>query len=167
MVQPGPFNQKPLERRDDVLVYTSLALAEDVEVSGPVVVNLYAASAALDTDFVAKLLDVYPDGRSFNLTEGIIRARFRSSVWEEPRLLEPGTVYEYTIDLQATSSVFRKGHCIRVDLTSSNFPLWDRNPNTGHEIGMDTEVQVAEQTIYHDEKYPSRIILPIIPQKRQ
>ena len=98
-----------------------------------------------------------------HLTEGIIRARFRESVWAPPKLLVPGEIYEYTLELQPTSNVFKQGHRIRVHLTSSNFPLWDRNPNTGHEQGMDAEWQVAEQTIYHDQDHPSHIILPIIP----
>ena len=99
----------------------------------------------------------------YNLTEGIIRARFRESIWEAPKLLVPGKIYEYTIELLPTSNVFLKGHSIRVHLTSSNFPLWDRNPNTGHEQGIDAEVEVAEQTIYCNAKYPSHILLPVIP----
>jgi len=163
VIQPGPFDQRPLERRDDLLVYTSAPLDEDVEVTGPVVLKLYAASSAPDTDFVARLCDVYPDGRSINITEGVIRARFRERIWENPSLLEPGKVYEYSIDLQVTSNVFRKGHRIRVDVTSSCFPLWDRNPNTGHEPGLDAEMQIAQQTIRHDRQYPSHLVLPIIP----
>ena len=125
---------------------------------------LVAASSAPDTDFIARLIDVCPDGTAYNLTERIIRARFRQSIWEAPELLEPGKVYEYTIELLPTSNVFQKGHRIRLHVTSSNFPLWDRNLNTGHEQGMDAEVRVAEQTIYHDERHPSHVVLPIIPQ---
>lgn len=163
VIQPGPFDQRPIERRDDMLVYTSSPLEEDTEVTGPVVLKLYAASSASDTDFVARLTDVYPDGRSTNITEGVIRTRFRERVWDQPKLLEPGKVYEYTIDLQVTSNVFKKGHRIRLDVTSSSFPLWDRNPNTGHEPGMDAERQIALQTVYHDRDYPSHLVLPIIP----
>jgi len=159
----GAVDQRPIESRDDVLVFTSAPVEEDTEVTGPIVIKLYAASSARDTDFTAKLIDVYPDGTAYNLTEGIIRARFRESVWDPPKLLVPGVIYEYTLELQPTSNVFMAGHSIRVYLSSSNFPLWDRNPNTGHEIGMDTELQVAEQTIYHDKENPSHIILPIIP----
>jgi len=130
------------------------------------VVKLYAASSARDTDFIARLIDVYPDGTAYNLTEGIIRARFRESIWESPKSLVPGEIYEYTVEALPTSNVFLKGHSIRVHVTSSNFPLYDRNPNTGHEQGVDAEMQVAEQTIYHDERHPSHIILPVIPHKR-
>ncbi len=163
IMRVGAVDQRPNESRQDVLVFTSSPLQEDTEVTGPIVVKLYAASSAQDTDFIARLIDVYPDGAAYNLTEGIIRARFRESIWEPPKLLVLRKVYEYTIELLPTSNVFLKGHSIRVHLTSSNFPLWDRNPNTGHEQGMDAEMQVAEQTIYHNEEYPSHIVLPIIP----
>ena len=159
----GAVDQRPNERREDVLVFTSHPLTVDTEATGPIEVKLYAASSTLDTDFIARLIDVYPDGTAYNLTEGIIRARFRQSIWEPPKLLKPDTIYEYTIELLPTSNVFKQGHRIRVHVTSSNFPLWDRNPNTGHEQGMDAEVQIAEQTIYHDRAYPSHIVLPIIP----
>lgn len=138
-------------------------MQEDTEVTGPIEVKLYAASSARDTDFIAMLIDVHPDGTAYNLTGGIIRARFRESIWEPPKSLVPGEVYEYTIALLPTSNVFLKGHSIRVHITSSNFPLYDRNLNTGHEQGMDDEIQIAEQTIYHSEKYPSHITLPIVP----
>jgi len=161
----GAFDQRPNEGRQDVLVFTTPPLEKDIEVTGPVEMKLYAASSARDTDFIARLIDVYPDGTAYNLTEGIIRARFRKSIWEPPELLEPGEVYEYTIELLPTSNVFLKGHRIRLHVTSSNFPLWNRNPNTGHEQGMDAERQAAEQTIYHDGKYPSHILLPVIPRR--
>ena len=163
VIRAGPVDQRPNENRKDVLVFTSAPLAEDLEVTGPVAVKLHAASSARDTDFIARLIDVYPDGTAYNLTEGIIRARFRESIWERPQLLEPGKIYEYTIDLLATSNVFLKGHRIRVHITSSNFPMWDRNPNTGHEQGVDAEIAVAEQTIYHEQAHPSHILLPVIP----
>lgn len=162
MAQPGPFDQRPVEEREDVLTFTSDTLDCDTEVTGPVVVTLYAASSALDTDFVARLTDVYQDGRSINITEGVIRARFHEDIWGEPRLLEPGRVYQFTIDLQATSNVFRKGHRIRVDITSSNFPVWDRNLNTGNDPATDVEMTVAHQTIFHDRHRPSHIRLPVI-----
>ncbi len=158
----GPVDQRSNEGRSDVLTFTSQPMAQDLEVTGPIVVKLYAASSARDTDFIARLIDVYPDGRAFNLTEGIIRARFRKSIWEPPRLLEPGKIYEYTINLLPTANVFLKGHRIRAHITSSNFPMWDRNPNTGNEQGMDAELKVAEQTIYHDGERPSHILLPVI-----
>ena len=158
----GPFDQRPNERRDDVLVYTSEPLTEDLEVTGPLTCKLYISSSAPDTDFVVRLVDVHPDGRALNYSEGILRVRYRES-WESPQLMEPGQVYAITIEMQPTSLVFKKGHRIRVDVTSSDFPHFDRNPNTGHEFGMDAEVQIAEQTIYHNTKYPSHIVLPVIP----
>ena len=160
---PGPHDQRPIERRDDVLVYTTEPLEDDLEVTGPVSVTLYAATSARDTDFVVRLTDVYPDGRSINVTEGVIRARFRHRDWQNPRLIEPGQVLEYTIELQPTSNQFKKGHRIRLDITSSNFPLWDRNLNTGNPPGTDTDVQVAHQTIHHDGQCPSHILLPTVP----
>lgn len=121
--RPGPFEQSRVENREDVLVYTSEPLTHDVEVTGPVIVKLFAASSAPDTDWVARLCDVYPDGRSFNITEGVIAARFQERDWKNPKPIEPGRIYEYTIDLQATSNVFKAGHCIRVQVTSSNVPF--------------------------------------------
>jgi len=138
-------------------------LGKDTEVTGPITVKLYAASSARDTDFIVRLIDVYPDGTAYNLTEGVIRARFRGSVWEKPKPLTPGEVYEYNIELFPTSNVFKKGHRIRVHVTSSNFPLWDRNLNRGNVQGLDAERQSAHQTIHHDPSYPSHILLPIIP----
>jgi putative CocE/NonD family hydrolase len=167
MARPGPFDQRPLERRDDVLTYTTPVLDEDVEVTGPVRLRLFASSSARDTDFTAKLCDVYPDGRSMNIAEGVLRARFRERRWEAPRLMKPGTVYEFPIDLQATSNVFRRGHHIRLDIGSSNFPLWDRNLNTGNDPATDTEMRRARQTIHHDAAHPSHLILPVIPAKRE
>ena len=160
-VKPGPYDQRPVEGRSDVLVYTSDVLDNDMEVTGPVSLKLYASSSALDTDFVTRLTEVYPDGRSINITEGVIRARFREDVWGLPRLLEPGTIYEFVIDMQVTSNVFRKGHRIRVDVTSSNFPLWDRNLNTGNDPGTDTQMLIANQKVYHDTQRPSHIVLPV------
>jgi hypothetical protein len=134
-----------------------------LKLAGSLGLGMVAAASAPDTDFIARLIGVYPDGVAFNITEGIIRARFRRSIWEPPQLLTPGQVYEYTIDLQVTGNVFKTGHRVRVHVTSSNFPLWDRNPNTGHPQGMTAELQAAEQTIYHDQTYPSHIILPVVP----
>ena len=122
-----------------------------------------AATDAPDTDWTAKLVDVQPDGRAINLTEGNLRARFRRSVHEPPELLKPDEVYAYRIEIQPTSNVFRRGHRIRLELSSSNFPLWDRNPNTGHPQGQDAELRVARQTVHHRAEYPSRIVLPVIP----
>ncbi len=162
--RPGPFDQRSVESREDVLVYTTPELEQDVEVTGPIVVHLWATSSAPDTDFVARLVDVHPDGYAQNLTDGIIRARYRNFAHGgEVTLIEPGKAYEYEIDLWATSNVFKKGHRIRLDVTSSNFPRWDRNPNTGHEFGEDSELAVARQTILHDTEHPSYVLLPLIP----
>ena len=158
----GPHDRRPVERRDDVLVYTSEPLEKDVEVTGPVEMTLYASSSARDTDFAATLVDVYPDGRAINICEGLQRARCRESI-EAPTLIEPGRVYRYSIDMWETSIVFQTGHRIRVEVTSSNFPRMDRNPNTGNPPGMDAELKVARQTVHHGGAYPSHVTLPVIP----
>jgi putative CocE/NonD family hydrolase len=160
----GGFDQRPTENREDVLVYSTPVLEQDLEVTGPIVAHLWAVSSAPDTDFVARLVDVHPDGYAQNLTDGILRARYRNFArGEEPSLIEPGKAYEYEIDLWATSNVFKKGHRIRLDVTSSCFPRWDRNPNTGHEFGADEEMVVAHQKILHDAEHPSYVLLPIVP----
>jgi putative CocE/NonD family hydrolase len=160
--QGGAFDQRCIEERPDVLVYTTPPLEQDLEVTGPVRVTLWASSSAPDTDWTAKLVDVAPDGFARNLTDGIIRARYRESL-ASPSLLQPGEIYEYTIDLWATSNVFKAGHRIRVDVSSSNFPRFDRNPNTGKALGEDAEMESALQRVYHDADRPSRITLPVIP----
>jgi uncharacterized protein len=163
----GVFDQRPTELREDVLVYSTPELEHDIEITGPIVVHIWAISSAPDTDFVARLVDVHPDGYARNLTDGIIRARYRDlQKGDEPSLIEPGKVYEYVIDLWATSNLFLRGHRIRLDITSSNFPRWDRNPNTGHAFGVDSEVAVAHQTILHDAEHPSYILLPVIPAEK-
>ena len=162
IVDWGSFDQRPVEYRNDVLVYTSEPLEADLEVTGPVVVKLFAATDGRDTDFTARLVDVHPDGYARNLCDGIIRGRYRETL-ERQELLEPGEVYEFTIDLWVTSNVFRKGHRIRVDISSSNFPRFDRNLNTGNPTADDTEVRVARQRVYHDTTRPSHILLPVIP----
>jgi len=158
----APLDHSRLAEREDVLVYTSEQLQNDIEVTGPVKVILYASSSAKTTDFTAKLCDVYPDGRSIRLCEGIIRATHRNGR-EELSFIEPGKVYEYNIDLIATSNVFKKGHRIRVEISSSNFPRFDRNLNTALNNALATEMVQAKQTIYHTEEYPSCIVLPVIP----
>ena len=157
----GPRDQRPIEGRSDILIYSSDFLSETIEVTGPVKVVLYASSDAVDTDFVAKLVDGYPDGRSINVAEGIVRARYRESL-TVPTPLEPGTVYVFEIDLVGTSNAFLKGHRIRVHITSSHFPQFDRNPNTGEPFGTSTETNVARQTVYHSSAHPSHIVLPVI-----
>ena len=162
LVPWGVYDQRPIEYRNDVLVYTSEPLEEDLEVTGPISVTLYASTDGRDTDFTAKLVDVHPDGYAVNLCDNIMRARYHESR-EYQTLLEPGRVYEFTIDLWMTSNVFLKGHRIRVDVSSSNFPRFDRNPNTGNPFGQDTELRTAQQTILHDEAHPSHVLLPVIP----
>ena len=162
IIPQGVADQGPVEDRQDVLVYTSEASEMDLEVTGPIEVHLFASSSAVDTDFTAKLVDVHPDGYARNLQDGIIRARFRTSGYE-PSLIEPGRAYEFGIDLWSTSHLFETGHRIRVEISSSNFPRFDRNPNTGAPLGRDDRLEVARQTVYHSEEYPSHIVLPVIP----
>jgi putative CocE/NonD family hydrolase len=157
----GPRDQSEVEKRNDVLVFTSENLKSELEVTGPVKVVLYAASTAKDTDFTAKLLDVHPDGRPFNLCDGIVRASLRDSKNEQV-LIELGKVYRYEIDLWVTSNAFLPGHKIRVEISSSNFPRFDRNLNTGEPFGTGTKFIKATQTIYHDKERPSHILLPVI-----
>ncbi|MBV7339920.1 CocE/NonD family hydrolase [Chloroflexi bacterium TSY] len=154
----GPKDRRPVERRDDVLVYSTAPLTEDVEVTGPIELVLYVASSAPDTDFTGTLVDVHPGGKAIILSEGIIRARYRDS-YETPSLIEPGAIYEYRFKLWETSNLFKAGHRIRLEVSSSNFPRFDRNQNTGHTPGLDAERQLAQQTIYHNSEYPSHLIL--------
>jgi putative CocE/NonD family hydrolase len=162
IIAMGVQDQRKVEERNDVLVYTSNVCTEALEVTGPVVVKLFATTTTPDTDFTAKLVDVRPDGYAQNLTDGIMRARYRESRMC-PSLLTPGKVYEFTIDLWATSHVFLPGHRIRVEISSSNFPRFDRNLNTGEDQATSTRCQTAAQTILHDQRYPSHILLPVIP----
>ncbi|HJU29219.1 MAG TPA: CocE/NonD family hydrolase, partial [Candidatus Binataceae bacterium] len=164
-VPGGAFDQAPVEHRADVLVYSTEPLAEDLEVTGPVRLVLFASSSAPDTDFTAKLVDVGPCGFARNLTDGIIRARVRESR-SDPKLLAPGKAYEFAIDMWSTSNLFKAGHRIRLEVSSSNFPRFDRNPNTGHELFADAETRPALQTIMHDRGFASHLILPVIPKKR-
>lgn len=160
----GPRDQRRIEARDDVLVYTSAVLEQDVEVTGPVTANIWLSTSAPDTDVVVRLCDVLPDGTSYNLTDGILRGRYRDADrGEPPSLLTPGEAVEFRVDLWSTSNVFLKGHRIRVHVTSSSFPRWDRNPNTGHEPFADAELAIAHQTVLHDQAHPSRILLPVVP----
>jgi putative CocE/NonD family hydrolase len=161
-IYPGPIDQRPLERRDDVLVYTTPRLDQDVEVTGPLEMVLYASSSAVDTDFTAKLVDVYPDGRAIHLSEGILRSRHRKSL-ERVEFLQPGEVDEFRIQMAPTSNVFRPGHQLRVEISSSNFPRFDRNLNTGEDIFTSTRMQTAHQTVLHDQRYPSHLVVPVIP----
>jgi putative CocE/NonD family hydrolase len=157
-----PADQRAVEQRRDVLVYSSPPLAEDIEVTGPLALTLWIQSTAKDTDFTGKLVDVFPDGTARALADGILRARYRNGP-TAPALLTPGTPTEITIDLGATSNLFKAGHRIRLEVSSSNFPRFDRNPNTGGVFGEDRDVRSAEQQILHDAAHPSRLILPIVP----
>jgi putative CocE/NonD family hydrolase len=160
----GPMDQRPVESRPDVLLFTTAPLEDDVEVIGPVRLKLYASSSALDTDFTGKLVDVHPDGRAVILTDGILRARYRYSL-ARAQPLRPGEVYELDIDLWATANRFRAGHRIRLEIASSNFPRFDRNTNTGGPIANEdaSSCVVARNTVYHDEDRPSYLLLPVVP----
>ena len=157
----------PLNARSDVLTFQTPPLENDVEVTGPITVKLHASSSARDTDFTAKLIDVcplsddFPDGLAINLTDSIIRARYRNG-WDTPELLEPGKVYEFVFELYPTSNIFKKGHRIRLDISSSNWPRFDVNPNTGGDLGVERRLEIAEQTIHHEPEQPSHVVLPII-----
>ncbi|MCC6710320.1 MAG: CocE/NonD family hydrolase [Gammaproteobacteria bacterium] len=159
----GPRDQREVEARADVLCYTSAELAEDTEVTGPLSLTLYVSSSAVDTDFTGKLVDVFADGRAMILSDGILRARYRESL-SAPKLMQPGTVYELTIDMIATANLFRAGHRIRLEVSSSNFPRFDRNTNSGGVIAGETadDFVVATNRIWHDERYPSHVVLPVI-----
>jgi putative CocE/NonD family hydrolase len=183
ILEPGGFDQRcrkdtafakdelPLAQRRDVLVFQTEPLPEDVEVTGPVTVNLYVSSTATDTDFTAKLIDVYPPnpdyplGFDLNIGDSIVRMRYRDSL-EKPELMKPGEVYKATIHLYPTSNVFAKGHRIRVDISSSNFPRFDLNPNTGEELQQHRRMIPADNTVYFGPGRDSHIVLPIIPKAR-
>jgi uncharacterized protein len=161
-LKPGPRDQRTVEAREDVLVYSTAALAQDLEVTGPIRLELFAGSSAVDTDFIGKLVDVWPDGFAQNLTEGIVRGRYRDSQ-EQPALMNPNQTYKLTLDLWSTSNVFRKGHRLRLEVSSSNFPRFDRNLNTGEENASARRGVPATNTIYHDAEHPSALVLPIVP----
>ncbi|MFN7998602.1 MAG: CocE/NonD family hydrolase [Bryobacteraceae bacterium] len=159
---PGVYDQRPIESRDDVLLYSTEPLDAEIEVTGPVTAELYVSTSAVDTDFTAKLVDVHPDGFARNLADGILRLRYRNS-FESPELAIPGKIYKITIDLWATSNLFRRGHRIRLEVSSSNFPRYDRNLNTGEDLLTGQRMLRANQTVYHDSEHPSALILPVVP----
>ena len=178
VLRPGAFDQRgrpdfvgctdtlPLNSRGDVLTFQTPPLVEDTEVTGPVEMHLWASSSAVDTDFTAKLIDVfppsldYPEGLAINITDSIMRARYRNG-YEKPELMTPGEPYEFVFELYPTSTVFKSGHRIRVDISSSNWPRFDVNPNTGGPLGRDQSYRLAHQTVHHDADCPSHIVLPI------
>ncbi|MBN1222024.1 MAG: CocE/NonD family hydrolase, partial [Candidatus Aminicenantes bacterium] len=155
-------DQRSIEEREDVLCYTSDVLPEDLEITGPLRVKLYISSDVTDTDFFARLVDVHPDGYAMRVADNITKTRFRNT-FRKAEPIVPGKVYELDVDLWATSLVFKKGHRIRVEVTSSAFPLFNVNRNTGERPGFGTDMKKAQQTVFHDSKYPSHIVLPIIP----
>jgi putative CocE/NonD family hydrolase len=157
----GPQDQRPAEARSDVLVYTTPAFAKNTEVIGPVSLDLYVSSSAVDTDFTGMLVDVWPNGFAQNLTSGILRLRYRNSQ-EKPELVNPGETYHITLDLWATSNIFLAGHKLRLEISSSNFPRFDRNLNTGEEQAHATRMIKATNVIYHDKAHPSALVLPIV-----
>ena len=163
-MEPGPRDQRSVENRDDVLVYSTGPLARDLEVTGQVTADLFVKSSAVDTDFTAKLVDVAPDGFAQDLTEGILRMRYRASR-EHAALINPGQIYEISIDLWATSNVFLRGHSVRLEISSSNFPRFDRNLNTGEDIKFARNFVSATNTILHDTQHPSALVLPVMPSK--
>jgi putative CocE/NonD family hydrolase len=150
-----------VEKRADVLVYSTPPLDADLEITGPVMFDLFASSSAVDTDFTAKLVDVWPNGFAQNLTEGILRARYRESA-SEAKPIVPGKVYEYKIDMWSTSNVFLKGHRVRLEVSSSNFPRFDRNLNTGKTAAESSIFVRATNTILHDSEHPSALVLPVV-----
>jgi putative CocE/NonD family hydrolase len=167
--RPGARDQRPNEERPDMLIYTSKVLQSDYTILGPVHAAIFAATDAPDTDFVARLVDVHPDGRAIVVTDGIIRASARESYPApgiirpvEPSPVEPGRVYEYRVDLWETAITFKFGHRLRVEITSSSFPRWDRNPNTGESGAHSARTKVARQRIFHDPERPSHITLTVV-----
>lgn len=154
---PGSVDVSGVQKRPDVLVYSTSPLQQDLDVVGPLKMILYASSSAVDTDFVVRLSDVFPDGRAIQLQSGILRARYRNSAGE-PELLEPGRIYRLQIDMWATANRFKCGHRVRVDISSADFPHFDRNNNRGEEGAPIS----ACQTIYHDPENPSHLLLPVL-----
>jgi len=160
---PGPREQRDIEKRRDVLIYTTEPLAQDLDVTGPITIELYVRSSAFDTDFTAKLVDLYPNGFAQNITDGILRMRYRDSR-EQPTSMVPGRIYKVTVDLVATSNVFLAGHRLRLEVSSSNYPRFDRNLNTGDtDIAHATRKVIATNTILHDAAHPSALVLSVLP----
>jgi hypothetical protein len=158
----GGFDQADIDARNDVLIFTSPELAQNMVVRGPIAIDLYVSSTAPDTDFSVKLVDVHPDGKAYNIDDTIFRARYRDG-YQKPTLMQAGKVYKITIPPMFTANTFRKGHRVRVQITSSNFPRYDRNLNTGGANFNETASRIAVNTIHHSAQYPSRIRLSLAP----
>ena len=163
VVPSGPWDQRAVEERKDILVYTTPAMKEPTEITGPIRMELFAATSAKDTDWTAKLVDVKPDGYVQNIQSGIVRARYRAGAGKPAQPIEPGKVESYTIDMWATSYVILPGHKLRLEISSSDFPRFDRNLNTGEDTATGTQMVAANQTVYHSARYPSHVVLPLIP----
>jgi putative CocE/NonD family hydrolase len=161
-VEAGSFDQRPTEARQDVLVYTSAPFPEDTELSGPIEPVLYVSSDARDTDFTVKVLDVYPDGRAYNLDESIQRMRWRDGYEKPPVWMKPDRVYEVAFQPLTTSNVFRAGHRLRIEVSSSNFPRFDRNLNTGGNNSDETELRLARNAVHHSRQHPSRLTVTVV-----
>jgi putative CocE/NonD family hydrolase len=160
----GPDDYRPVERRDDVLVYTSEAFAKQQLICGPVRAHLYASSSATDTDFTVKFLDVWPNGFAQRMSDGMVRARFRDG-GDKMSLIEPGKIYAYDVDVWNTCQEFPEGHRMRIEVASSAFPKYDRNQNTGEPLGRTANIKIAQQTIYHDAEHSSYVTIPLAPEK--
>jgi putative CocE/NonD family hydrolase len=160
----GPRDRRAVHKRPDVLLYVSDVLQRDIEVTGPLSAILHISTSALDTDFTVALLDIYPDGRAVGIADGILRLRYRNS-FDRQELATPGHVYAIEVDLVATSNVFLAGHCIGVEVSSSNFPRFDRNPNSGGVVAkaIEADFVVAQQRVFHDANRASYVVLPVIP----
>jgi putative CocE/NonD family hydrolase len=162
-IQAGAFDQRQMETREDILVYTSEPFKEGIELSGPIVPTLYVSSDAKDTDFTVKVIDVYPDGRAYNLDESIQRMRYRDGYTKPVVWMEPGKVYKVTLQPLTTSNFFEAGHRLRIEVSSSNFPRFDRNLNTGGKNYDEIKGVVARNAVHHSKQYPSQITVTIVP----
>jgi hypothetical protein len=165
-ITPGAFDQRPVETRSDVLVYTSSPFKNGLELSGPIVPKLYVSSDAKDTDFTVKVLDVYPDGRAYNLDESIQRMRYRNGYDKPPAWMEPGRVYEVSLQPLTTSNYFAPGHRLRIEVSSSNFPRFDRNLNTGGHNYDEADGVVARNVVHHSKQYPSQVTVTVVTSSR-
>ena len=159
-MRPGSFDQREIESRSDVLVYSSPPLTEGIEIAGPIGVTLYVSSDVRDTDFIAKLVDVYPDGRAYNIRRRAVMARYRNGA--TPEYMEPGEVYEIRFQMMDVANYFAAGHRIRLEVMSSDFPHYARNLNTGADNWTTSEMRIATNTVHHSLEHPSKLVLPVL-----